>query len=512
VHQIFTDATSNQESLTEEEFVALLEPLERQGLGLLAGADGPMLRFLFFGCVKFDRWSLSPVVKPEHERLFVRFLDALVEAEPIAHGNVPLLRLRALKTTIYESFAVRDRNGRARAVEADAVSAMESVVRGIAAPPNKHQRSAFDDARDQLLATCVALTSSTVVLELETSLPHAVVRRAFEGSGHWRGMNFEYRLTPQASAVEGWTSHGATIAAAGATRWPSGSCSVVLKIFDLVDHAAWTPSLTANPDPPGSPLDGQPLSLTLAFELCTDLIARLQETSPDWVDSLWVLTPRDISTLSLRTRTGASTLVHIPRLSLGGWRISGATAEVTRQDVLDLSSEEHWKRCRRQAKAYLALGATREALIMLNMGVESLLEIRMTDLSRQHPELAKQLTSSKLTFQRAEEIVTAQFPEMSGKVAWPEGDSPPTRWAQLKALYRHLPLRGTHGEAKSAYARISKGRNALIHGTDDRLAMVADVEEGLRSLDWLAVHLASPTDPSGAPGDPGDLASPKLHT
>lgn len=299
--------------------------------------------------------------------------------------------------------------------------------------------------------------------------------------------------------MAGWRAAGGSLSVVGTTRWPSGTCSVELVLHDLVDHAARTPALALTYGFDG-PVDGQPLAFTLAYLLADALLAGLRRIAPEGVDPLWVVTPRDITRLSIEVTCAGTTVTSVPLVHLGPMQVQAGTSEPLALAELPLQPEPHWELCRRQAIGYLALGATREARLWLAMSAERLLDDRVAIAIAAKPELAERLTATRLLYAEAEQTVATQFPDLAGRVVWPDKEVQPSRWALLKGLYRHASMRGTHQEAAAAYAAATKGRNPLVHGSDDQLPPADEIAAGLAALDWLAEHLTAMPTPAPGPG------------
>lgn len=107
------------EPADDSEMLALLEPFERAGLRPLVGADDAVRRFLYDGCVRFDRWSVpTPIMlAPAAVESFQRFLAAFQVAERADSDNMPTLRLHELQRQLYELAAVTTPAGRSAPVD-----------------------------------------------------------------------------------------------------------------------------------------------------------------------------------------------------------------------------------------------------------------------------------------------------------------------------------------------------------------------------------------------------------
>lgn len=494
IDEVFTPDVGDP-NLQPEEYLELLAPIAALPDEDLVRAPRQARKFLYYGSRTFDRWSppTPVVVDVETTQHYRDFIGTFRRCEP-SHPNLPVFALHELQTEVFERWGSRSVD-LPSAVEPSALEDIRRRAREVAVPSIPQLQVAVEDARRRIEVLCDAVERGDVQSAFTVQLPHAVVHAPHRGRGTWRGRQFSYRLNPDAANADGWTAGGdAVVGPVGLTRADSGTCSATVVLESLEDFNASSPRLT------GDPVGGlsrsaseQPWCQSVVFYLLTELIEGLQDSSSPYVDRLWVLTPRDISQLSVQIRAGEQSVVNIPFLSLGGWRVTAGPLDAQIVDFGLLRPTRYWIVCRRRAEGYLSLGANHEALLWLNMATEALLDERIDNLTEGRPELRQELTiGSKLLFAEAEAAVAEQFPAMAGRVAWPDRVQAPSRFAQIKALCRGVPLPIRASDALSKYSIISKNRNAVIHGRDVGRVSPSAVSDGLEALDWLAQHLRPP--------------------
>lgn len=422
--------------------------------------------------------------------VFDRFLVALEAADPAGNNNVALLRLHQIKTKLYDAFAVKTMHDLVLSVDEAKLGELEEACQALSEPSDAGKRQDFANEKARVLSLITSLRSGSVSLKIETSLPHPVVLHTVEGTGTWRGLDFRYAVVPEAADTEGLAAlDAATIRTVGPSRWPSGTSKVSLTLSALVDHAQPSPLLAIPSTQADGPFESQPLVQSVAYELIHDLIVGIQERKPDIVDPVWSVRPRDLSRSGFSSIADDVAVFSAPLLALSGWRVTVLDKSTTSIDFESLASPPYWSICRRNAQAYLGLGATREALLWLNMGVEALIDERIDELRESAPETFDVLTSSKLVFQEAEEVLGQQFPDMAGKVAWPDAAIKPSRWSQIKGLHRAFNRPGSFKEPQNHYKTIVNRRNGVVHGSDSTPVDASEVSNGLQSLAWLANNL-----------------------
>ena len=486
--------------LQPSEYLELLAPIAALPDDELRHVPTQVRKFFYFGSRTFDRWSppTPVVIEPELQQHYHAFINAFRRCE-LSHPNLSIFALHELQTELFDRWGIRSQ-ALPSAVEAAAVEDVRRRARQVPVPPIAQLQHEMSETLRRVEALCDALEEGTVRSDLSVVLPHAVVRAPFNGSGRWRGLDFSYAFTPDAARADGMSAIGnALVAPVGLTRAESGTCRAEVTIHGLVDYNAWSQHLSGDAgDGPGRFSSGQPWCQTLLYFLLVDLIAYLQDGGSPHVDKLWVLTPRDISQLSIRITAGDASLIGIPSLSLGGWQVTMGPLEARTVDITDLAPSSYWISCRRHAQGYLTLGATRESLLWLNMAVESLIDERILSLTEALPKLRDEVTSSRLLFAEAETSLAEQFPEMAERVVWPDRVQAPSRFAQIKALCQSVPLPIKVREATSKYSSISKNRNDVIHGRDTGTVSAQAIAEGLEALQWLADNLRLPDHASSA--------------
>jgi hypothetical protein len=119
---------------------------------------------------------------------------------------------------------------------------------------------------------------------------------------------------------------------------------------------------------------------------------------------------------------------------LGGWTITSLGGTTPPEETVHLGevrAPSYWQQCLTYARSNMTLGETRQALLWANMAVEALLDQRLEQLASEagNEDILAQLQGGRLVFRQAEEILSEQYPEMAGKVNWPD------RQMQLSRLH-----------------------------------------------------------------------------
>lgn len=477
------------DSLSDADYLTLLSTIQTEDIAALTTQKPAVPKFLYFGCQRFDRWSPpSPFVVPDsYSQSFNAFLIALVAAAqgPLAI-NTLMPRLHAVRTRLFDNFAYV--YGRPAQAQRANRSTLLDELEALPWPIDMKRRNDFLRERSDTLSVLHSIEANSIGTRLRTSMPYAWSPSDLKGTARWRDIEVSFTLTvSESGSPEGFTaSPGAALQSMSASRWQYATTSVDLYFHGLIDCAAWTPARQHLEGGPSELEHGWPNCYTVAFELLYDLYWRVCPV--DRVGASWAPAPRDLASVQCSYETAEQTNIWCSQRSLGGWQLSIPEAQVTRCDLGVLDRPTSWHRCESQAQAYLSLGDTDEALLLLNIAVEALLDERLGEFAsaQEDPQTAmRELTAGKLLFAEAEEVVAAQYPDLRGKVQWPERSMQPSRYAQIKWACQLFNLRCSKIDAVRHYSKVSRKRNDLVHGRQADRVPVATVTDALVGLQWL---------------------------
>lgn len=88
----------------------------------------------------------------------------------------------------------------------------------------------------------------------------------------------------------------------------------------------------------------------------------------------------------------------------------------------------------------------------------------------------------------AEEIICEQFPEMKGKVKWPDTVIHTSVFTKLKRAIKESGMAISSKEVMTRYSQISAKRNELFLGGSSEISMT-DVEKAFGAYKWLKEKL-----------------------
>ena len=291
---------------------------------------------------------------------------------------------------------------------------------------------------------------------------------------------------------------GGAALSVGASRWQTGTSQITIRMAALLDGSAYTERLQALPGHE-MPVEGWPKSFSWAFSIFHDVSWCLRDKHGGRQD--WIPAPRDISDLEFSIQTSSCEgLGYIrkgsPAALLEAFTVSPVVLSIELGDVHPLA----WSvECQTRATMYLELGETNEALFWLNVAVESLIAQRFNEIEQASgmSGLAAELGSPKEFWAQSEEIVSKQYPEMSGKVKWPTAPIHAGVFGKLNTLYRRVTMKTTIDELLGRYKKIWGERNDLFHGRRTSRVPVATVMSAFEALAWINENMWPQTPTSG---------------
>jgi hypothetical protein len=489
IREVFPTEEGSKNTLNDEETLALLDATED---AIRSGWRAPghsLATFLFYTCAKFDPWDPPRpiVVTPTSVELFGRAVDLFRLVEDQRQDYVVLFELDSVRTRLYQEAAIVP--GRLTATEIDYQEYRASLSQ-IPAPSMPSQRADYRERRLILERLLNGLESNSLKSALQLHLPYALHHQAVDAQFGWHGIHCTVSLQPDISRdrLRGMAVQvpGAALTPAHVTRWQGATSAVRIQLDGLLHPNYHTPALRDQAGEMKNPYEGWPSAYTFAFLLLYDFAWELRVNHQG--EQHWIPAPGDIMQLQYFVVDQAGNQLDMNAVSIGGIKATFGEPGVLSLSLADLIPPPWWQRCRAQAALYLDLGDTAEALLWANIAVEALFEERVREfaLNLNRPELEVEVDSPRAIWIDAEDIISQQFPEMAGRVRWPDIKRHMSIYTKLKYVHRELNLACSLSEAQKHYATISRERNSLFHGTSSVRPSAEYLVEVLQALDWLS--------------------------
>lgn len=98
--------------------------------------------------------------------------------------------------------------------------------------------------------------------------------------------------------------------------------------------------------------------------------------------------------------------------------------------------------------------------------------------------MRQEIEGEEHKFDSAETILVQQFPEMAGKVKWPDTVIHTSVFTKLKRAVAHTTLESQKKDIIKNYQKVNAKRNALFHGGSVDIT-IEDVEKAFNAYGWL---------------------------
>lgn len=469
-----------------------LQILDAIGASILFGNTHDKLSltmFLYAGCCRFERWfAPSPyVVPPELHANFARFVQALKMAEGGSTHNTAVFELHVIRNALYDEFDRCPLNK----IDMYRLTAYEEQIAKILVPIDSIKRKEYVEQQSEMISLINGLRTRSLRARINTRIPYILHEVPLLLAFTWQGLAVRVNITPEFMQPMGtFVNFSGPVTQAAVSRWQHGISHVGIEITALIDFGKHTDSLQAT-ETHAAPIQGWPQSFSMGFRLISDLAWNLRLRH--YGEQHWLPVPTDLGDME-------SYVVTADRDRIG-WKLQGSPSaifktfaksdQLTEIDLGRLENPEWSVKCRSIATQYLALGETNEALFWINVAVEALCNERFGEIGRQigRPELEGEITSPKAFWTPADEIVRMQFPEMVGKIKWPDTKQHVSLYAKLKYLHKKVKMRTDISEVLKNYSLISSDRNALFHGSGEQRVPISVVSKAMEGFDWIKENL-----------------------
>jgi hypothetical protein len=487
ISQVFPTEAGSKDTLSDEEALDLLDAMEAPIRSGWRGPRDSLATFLFYTCAKFDRWDTpSPVVvPPSYPDQFERALGLFRLVEDQRSEFVSLFELHGLQTKLYQDAAIVP--GRAQTGHLD-IEEYRRRLSEIPAPTIPQQRLEFTARRIRLERLLNGLEKANLKSALVLNLPYALHHRTVDAAFNWHGVHTEVSIQPFFSQQRlpgvAFEVLGAAVAPMYVSRWQAAMSTVRIQIDGLLDPSFYTPSLRERAGWQ-SPQEGWPSGHTFAFLLLYDLAWELRVHHQG--EQQWIPAPADIGQVQYFLSDSVGNQLDMRAAAIGGIEARYGESGILPLSLEELSPLPWWERCKAQVALVLDLGDTPEALLWVNIAVEALFEERFNEFAVQlhRPELAQELTSPAALWIDAEKIVSKQFPDMAGKIKWPDTKRHISIFAKLRFIHRELDLACSLKETQRWYGIVSRHRNELFHGASSARPSAEHIMEALNALESL---------------------------
>lgn len=442
--------------------------------------------FLLRGALAYDRF-LTPRPQIVDEELYVnfcRFLTALQKMDGEHFERTAFLHLEKLKWDIYRECSMTPYDSEMEIFLAQSKKDVEKIVltRG-----EERIIANIEKAKEDLICLIDGIRNGKVKTKIHTTLPFKLTNSDKRIRMNIDGVAVVVCLThhSQGSSLPiARIAEGSTMTTTGPSKWTTTTCELDIEASCLIDFLEERPRVTLRNDKEGNGYWTTVFDFT--FRVVTTIWSFFQKYEE--VSGTWPPLPNDIHYINCHIfvddkecdgefTTNPALIYHVTPLKKD-------------TDDYDISEncETRWSDYAYMfAKLYSQTGQFKEAIFWINVSTEALVEefIRQVATSK---EMLAEIDGEEHKFDTAEEILCNQFPEMKGKVKWPNIVIHTSVFTKLKRAIKMSKLSIFQNDIIKKYQQINAKRNGLFHGNNIEID-VEDVEKAFVAYAWLKEKL-----------------------
>lgn len=442
--------------------------------------------FLFHAAIAYDRF-LSPrpqIVDEELYDNFCRFLTALQKMDGKQLERTAFLHLEKKKWEIYRECSMIPYDSEMETFLAQSQKEVEKIVltRG-----KERVIANIEKAKEDLICLIDGIRSGKVKTKIHTTLPYKLSDSDKKITMHVDGVAVVVSLThrSQGSSLPfAQIAEGNTLSTSGPSQWTTTTCEIDIEANCLIDFLEERPRVTLR-----SEKDEKGYWTTIfdfTFKVMTTIWTFFQKHEK--VLCIWPPLPNDFHYIDCHIcvddkeydgeySTNPALIYHVTPLK-----------KDTGDDDISDDYEIQWSDYAYMfAKLYSQIGQFKEAIFWINVATEALVEEFVRQVATSKEKLAE-IEGEERKFDTAEEILCKQFPEMKGKVKWPDIVIYTSVFTKLKRALKMSKLSLFQNDIIKKYRQINAKRNGLFHGNSIEIG-VEDVEKAFAAYAWLQEKL-----------------------
>lgn len=480
-----SDSAKYYSKYSEEEYLLLFKKFKKNINLDKVKKRFSISNFLYSGCLTFDRFSVpSPFVYEEKkQKHFECFLEELIKSEYYDPTNTAIFSLRSIRSRIYSEFDSIPLNS----IESQTIHAIADEIEEVSVPSHPVKLKEFQEEKFKLSSILQGMLDASLKTSIKTRIPFIIHSSPLELTLIWNNVNVCIKTQPTFTQSESsFITSDAAMQQKAPSRWNSGYTDIDLYFDALIDCDLYAEPLQAI-HKEKSPVNGWPKCFDIAFEVIRKVSWNLRLNHDGLTQ--WVPAPTDIGDIEWCLSSSLNNRIE--------WKRKGSPSVLIHVfsppenpisiDLGELEEPDWSEQCRSFSIMYFEMGQKEEALFWLNVGVEALFEERIPLIAEASglTTLEDDLKSPKAFWRDAEKIVSSQYPELEGKIEWPEDKVHVSLFTKLKYLYKAVNMQTKYRELIKRYSRIQRFRNDLFHGRKTSIVTVENVTVGIESFDWI---------------------------
>lgn len=483
---IWQDGDLTYKKINQEEYKKLYYAVRSHLKGGSRDWRMALGNFLLHGAISYDRFvELRPKVVNEMQYdMFCSFLNTLQKMDGNYMGRTAFFHLEKIKWDIYKECSLKPYNEE----QEEFLTQCEKKVFGVSIPnEDENVANHIKKHKEDLLELIEIIKGGSIRTAIRTTLPYrltatdSVIKLMVDGVD----VDVKTKHYSQGCSIPiAQVADGSTMTTTGPSKWTTTTCELIIEAHCLIDALEEQPKVILR----GGEDDGGYWNslFDFTFKVAYSIWRHVQQQGD--VTGAWPPLPNDIHYIDCRIfagdknydnefSTNPSLVYHFTSL-----KKPTALIKIEERQKIQWSNYAYMF-----AKIYAESGQLKEAIFWLNVSVESLVEEFIQQIATTK-EILFEIEGNEHKFDTAEEILAEQFPEMKGKVKWPNTIIHTSVFTKLKRALKYSGLTVNQKEVIKKYSQVNAKRNLLFHGGVTRID-VNDVEKAFGAYDWLRKNL-----------------------
>ncbi len=440
--------------------------------------------FLCHGAMAFDRFigARPAYVDDDSYNMFCSFLAALQKLDGNFYNRTYFFHLEKVKWQIFKECSLSPNNDEIKVL----LNKCEEEIGKLILPRGEERFvKNLSNKRQEVVGLINDIRNGLVKTNIHTTLPFILTNSDATVDLRINGVKVKVKIAnhSQGSTLPGTkVAEGSTLITSAPSKWTTTTCELDIEADCLLDGLQIRPSIAL-----GEKEDDR--YWNAAFDFTYQVISAIwiYTQQHENITGTWPPLPNDIHYISYQVISDGK--VYDGEYSSNPaliYRFTSLNKSPLHYVINETSPG--WSAYTYQfAKVYAKSGQLKESIFWLNVSVEALVEefIRKVATSK---EILAEIEGNEYKFDTAEEILVQQYPEMKGKVEWPNIIIHTSVFTKLKRAIQKSDKPHLQKDILKKYSQISAKRNALFHG-DSVDINVEDVEKAFNAYDSLREKL-----------------------
>ena len=480
---LYKEGSSSYEKVKREEYRQLFYAIRPYITSNNKEWNMAVGEFLYNGALSFNRFiGLRPnYIDDDMYSMFCEFLASLQSLDGKYQGRTFFFHLGKNKWKIFRECNLLPYDEDMKTL----LDECEEEINKLRFPTeNKLVCKNLENQKEEIIGLINDIRSGLIKTRIHTTLPFILTNTKASVNLKVNGVNVKAKISNHSqgsSLPRTEVAEGSTMTTSAPSKWTTTTCEIDIEADCLMDGLELKPNVILQ-----NKEDNRywTADYDFTYQVISTIWMYIQQQED--ISGTWPPLPTDIHYISYQVSgsqiydkmtTTNPALVYCFR---------GLNKPTQHYEIND--SLPSWSAYTHQfAKVYAKSGQLKESIFWLNVSVEALVEefIQKTATSK---ETLAEIEGDEYKFNTAEEILAEQFPEMKGKVQWPQTVIHTSVFIKLKRAVKMSDKACLLKDVMKKYSIVNSNRNALFHGKSVEIK-VETVAKAFGAYDWLKENL-----------------------